>query len=302
MKKLTTILLLALSMPSVFAATYRTYVGHYIYQNTYTILVDSDTAFGETGIAQLCYTPSGGGGTAYTGFVDGVFDIADTYPGANWIITISVPAGATNIMLELATENQSGNPYGWTGCNISLSNVLAVELLNFEASVNTKKVQLAWITSIERNNSHFEVERSTNGIGFTKLGKVDAKDGLEGTENTYTFVDEQPLSGVNYYRLKFVERTGTLEYSAVKAVIVGKSIQQILAYPNPTNAILTAEIELEAEDELIIQVIDMLGRTQMLQQQTGMKGANTVRVNTENLPVGHYCLSINGATTRFERK
>ncbi|RYE18123.1 MAG: hypothetical protein EOP51_22580, partial [Sphingobacteriales bacterium] len=80
---------------------------------------------------------------------------------------------------------------------------LPLDFISFTATLKKSlrnEVQLLWKTTNEVNTNLFEIERSTDGKIFVKVGKVAAQN-KEGA-HTYNFVDQQPLAGVNYYRLK----------------------------------------------------------------------------------------------------
>ncbi|NJN33741.1 MAG: hypothetical protein HC817_05285 [Saprospiraceae bacterium] len=216
MKKMFTTACFFLLTLSLFAATFRTYVGHTVSGNTYTIWANSNTEFGEKTIGQIKYTPNGGGGDAFTGFIDGTFDNT-TVMGANWKIVITVPANSTNLLLELANKNQSGSSYGFSGTNISLNNVLAVQLNNLSVVAKSQNVHLSWLTSAENENALFEVERRNNVNQWLKIGEVKSK-GNSVTAQTYDFTDENPTKGINYYRIKDVDKSGKINYSKVISV------------------------------------------------------------------------------------
>ena len=90
------------------------------------------------------------------------------------------------------------------------NNPLPVKLLSFTANKASGSSNLiAWATGIEDAGTLFEVTRSRSGTAFDELGSVAGA----GNNNTYSFPDERPLSGVNYYRLKITEAGGGVSYS-----------------------------------------------------------------------------------------
>jgi hypothetical protein len=97
------------------------------------------------------------------------------------------------------------------GGNMS-DNPLPVELLRFEARNLSDKVLLEWSTATETNNDHFIVERSTDMHEIVPLGQV-AGAGNSNNILHYLFTDQDPLAGINYYRLKQTDFDGTFEYS-----------------------------------------------------------------------------------------
>ncbi len=128
---------------------------------------------------------------------------------------------------------------------------LAVILSDLKTEiVEESAVQISWSTHSESNSDWFVVERSveTNGVlckigicgqarEFVELGRVSAS-GTTSSETHYQFKDEHPLQGLNYYRLRMIDKNGVERYSAVvDAVIEGLGVK-LLAYPNPNNSVL----------------------------------------------------------------
>ncbi|MEO6069944.1 MAG: T9SS type A sorting domain-containing protein, partial [Chitinophagaceae bacterium] len=98
---------------------------------------------------------------------------------------------------------------------IDAGSILPLRLLSFSATKTSAQVnRLDWNTSTETPHSVFTITRSDNGNSFYDLGKVPGK----GANSGYTYYDEQPLSGINYYRLKITEPDGGSIYSNVAIV------------------------------------------------------------------------------------
>ncbi|MEQ9187196.1 MAG: T9SS type A sorting domain-containing protein [Cryomorphaceae bacterium] len=98
--------------------------------------------------------------------------------------------------------------------------VLPIELLYFNAELDDLGVQVNWATATESNNSHFIIERAGEDGLFTALGIVQAGDADKNIETTYAFVDDYPLQGIAYYRLKQVDING--EYEIFESVFVDR--------------------------------------------------------------------------------
>ncbi|HRD39902.1 MAG TPA: hypothetical protein PLC65_14830 [Bacteroidia bacterium] len=86
----------------------------------------------------------------------------------------------------------------------SIYNPLPVELGNFKCSSDKTGTQLSWTTYSEKNNAYFSVERSQNGVDFEEIGQVEGAINSNQIMN-YSFKDNLPKRGVNYYRLKQVD-------------------------------------------------------------------------------------------------
>jgi hypothetical protein len=109
---------------------------------------------------------------------------------------------------------------------------LPVTLASFYAKKTENRVRLAWSTSQESNSDRFEIYRSADTKKWTMLGTEVSLGGDEGFPN-YQFIDLAPLSGINYYRLKMVDKDGTFAYSSIRSVEVESIGVKTVAYPNP---------------------------------------------------------------------
>ena len=117
--------------------------------------------------------------------------------------------------------------------------ILPVYLTKFDARNINETGVLTWTSSLEVNASHFEIQRSSllidgNDRGetldmstMTTLGDV----AVSGSRSDYSFVDQNPLSGINYYRLKMVDLDGSTSYSPVRAIEFKQLDMEV--YPNP---------------------------------------------------------------------
>ena len=135
--------------------------------------------------------------------------------------------------------NQSNT--GWNGNDnfsilfngVAPAGILPLLLRDFTAHVNGSKVDLKWSTSMEKDFSHFLVQRSVDGRRYENIGIVFSND--NGTSNKYQFVDETVNpSGVVYYRLMTVDINEEAKLSPVRLVNFGTSKSvNVQVYPNP---------------------------------------------------------------------
>jgi hypothetical protein len=99
--------------------------------------------------------------------------------------------------------------------------ILPVELLYFTATTTPQGIVLKWKTASEQNNSHFEIEMSTDGKGFTQIARHEAKY----AGYNYTYTHDNRLKGVLYYRLKQYDIDG--KSTTFKVVSVSNDIKSI---------------------------------------------------------------------------
>ncbi|HRN42683.1 MAG TPA: T9SS type A sorting domain-containing protein, partial [Vicingus sp.] len=101
-------------------------------------------------------------------------------------------------------------------CKITVA-VLPIELLSFTGKSIGSSNLLEWKTTTEINNDYFTLERSSNATHFSELGIIEGA-GNSNTMLYYNFTDENPLNGVNYYRLKQTDFDGRFSYSNIVAL------------------------------------------------------------------------------------
>ncbi len=130
---------------------------------------------------------------------------------------------------------------------------LPISLRTFEVKAVGKDIaQLEWTTSSEMNNKGFEIERSTNGRDFTKVGFAEGR-GNSQTLVAYTYQDRHIESA--YYRLKQVDFDGTFTYSPLAYYSAEGTIH---FYPNPVVDRLS--LSLPATAELSTKVYSAQGK------------------------------------------
>lgn len=169
----------------------------------------------------------------------------------------------------------------------NLGGVLPVELANFSADLNTKnEVNLTWTTLSEINNSHFEIERSKNGLDWHFLEKITGK-GTTSESHHYQVFDEKPHSGTSYYRLKQVDLDGKTNYSPVKTIkINGKGSVRI--YPNPTSDFLHFTFD-KMPEILELEILNSNGQSVYIEKNANL---GLGKINITHLSTGVYFLKI----------
>ncbi|MDP4212563.1 MAG: discoidin domain-containing protein [Bacteroidota bacterium] len=164
---------------------------------------------------------------------------------------------------------------------------LPVQLLNFTAvNVQNQYISLTWQTATEENNDHFDVERSTDGITFTKIATVKAV-GNSSTLQSYSAADNDPAPGMDFYRLKQVDSDGHFVYSSVDSVKFGSG-DGPLVYPNPVHTVITAVPGTDLIREIVIYNVQ--GRA--VQFAMGNSTLEEMKVNVYALPAGVYILKV----------
>lgn len=102
-------------------------------------------------------------------------------------------------------------------CTVELI-TLPVKLLYFTAENINGKLTLLWSTAIEINNLGFVIERSTDLSLWKNIGFIEGN-GYSNTIINYDFVDDSPINGINYYRLKQIDNNNNYEIHNTIAVL-----------------------------------------------------------------------------------
>lgn len=138
---------------------------------------------------------------------------------------------------------------------------LPISLLSFSANCQGHKVDLYWSTAAETNNDHFTVEQSSDGINFKAIRKIDSKGNVIST-NDYTYTDENPILGENYYRLNQTDFNGNFSYSKVINANCRNDDNVISLYPNPS---IDGRINIILPNNAVVAVMNALGKTIYMQ-------------------------------------
>jgi uncharacterized repeat protein (TIGR01451 family) len=170
---------------------------------------------------------------------------------------------------------------------------LPVTLAGFEAVAKANDALLTWATATEKDNAGFEVERSTDGRSFGKVGSVAGR-GTSNTRQHYSFTDVKAATVANtlYYRLKQVDLDGTTNYTPVQVVRFGQSpaAPELTLYPNPATDVLHLTLT-AAVQKGQVTVYSMTGALVLSKALDSNLGAT---LDVTKLPQGAYLLKVTG--------
>ncbi|MBC7774306.1 MAG: T9SS type A sorting domain-containing protein, partial [Phycisphaerae bacterium] len=224
-----------------------------------------------SGMAGLMWKTSGGGSETK------VFSLANTAP---WLST----------QVDLIATNPPSAP-------------LPLELVAFTVRpLNATDAQLDWITANEINSSHFDIQRSIQGISWITIDTVAAA-GNSQSNRYYNLIDKNvfdPNAYTNtnfYYRLKMVDLDGHFEYSDVRQVKFESRAGPIVGdpFPNPTglgNTSVQLPVSIKGETNLRIDIYDFQGKIVSTNTSPLSKGNNKLTIGTGTLSLGVYIIKL----------
>jgi hypothetical protein len=109
----------------------------------------------------------------------------------------------------------------------SLKQDSANTFISFSPVYLDGKTYVRWLVKNDKKDGVFVVERSENGTDFEALGFRDRVGTKLLVNLFYSFVDEEPLPGVNHYRVMQVGADNTYRYSSVVKVKTPMQPQQV---------------------------------------------------------------------------
>lgn len=209
------------------------------------------------------------------GTTAGTLLVSDLNPGTAG----SNPSGLINFNNAVYFSASDGTDFNelW---KINMGTVVPLKLLSFTAYKQNKSVQLQWRTENEINSSHFEIEHSANGRTFSKIGVVVA---TGSSINNYAMQDETPFSGLNYYRLKMIDKDGRFVYSDVVKINFTQTIN-VTVQPNPAKDFIVIT---NGEQYKVLRLVDINGK-----EVLRFEKRTDNRYNISSLSKGVYLLQL----------
>lgn len=235
-------------------------------------------------------------GTLDNTFGAGGIGIYDLYTGAT--------DQATAAKLVTNRIYAAGLVISETGQDLALAAIsvvatpLPLELLSFAGNLNNGDAHLIWETTNERNTREFDIERSQDGITYTKAGTVQAVNNPG--NHTYTFTDAAvgtPDVKKLYYRLKQKDVDGQFTYSGVVTLTPAGNGTMVRLYPNPVEATANLLVTAAAREAITYLIIDSKGSIVRTVKTALEPGSNRITINTADLKAGVYTLDVRGVVT-----
>jgi uncharacterized repeat protein (TIGR03803 family) len=223
-----------------------------------------------------------------------------TQGGLNGLGTTFKYNPTTNIFTKLEDNAALGGTRAADGngfITIQTTATLPIKLNYFDAIKKTPtSALLTWETAQEINTDRFEVEKSIDAITFDKIGTIKAA-GYSVTNKSYQLIDNNPIEGFNYYRLKQIDNDNRFEYTATRALQF-KDINtgSIKYYPNPTNGILTIELSIANSNELrVVNICNATGAV-VNQLKIAANAGNKMQIDLSKYAKGIYFIQVKTAS------
>jgi hypothetical protein len=168
--------------------------------------------------------------------------------------------------------------------------VLPIVLNSFTATANNCDALIEWSTSLEQNNSSFNVERSfTQNQNDWKVVTTVAASGNSNTIKEYSFRDVNVNAAAAYYRLAIIATDGSVAYSPIRLVRFNCGNQtELVVYPNPVTDVVNILLPRDNE-EYVVKIMNAAGQTvlPLVKNATGL-----ITIKTSTLAKGSYFIQV----------
>ncbi|MEO8821495.1 MAG: hypothetical protein ABI374_11675, partial [Ginsengibacter sp.] len=151
---------------------------------------------------------------------------------------------------------------------------LSLSFLSINAYPKDGNVLIAWEVENENDIENYQVECSADGINFSNIGIINAKDG---PVNGYEFIHAQPKAGDNFYRLRINKIDGKVEYKKVVKVWIPESTSSIEIYPNPVqNGVIEIQFINQSAGKYYFNLYNSIGQ-KMFSKEINCEGGNFIQ-------------------------
>lgn len=119
-------------------------------------------------------------------------------------------------------------------------------------------------------------------------------------------MDEDPLPGVSYYRLKQVDLDGTFNYEGIVSVRIeleDELTAKAFAYPNPASDELHIQISSNEDLPAMVRMFNLSGQLVKQENVRIRKGLNTLDWQIAGLKPGiYFCELVANVNNRYDYK
>jgi hypothetical protein len=171
--------------------------------------------------------------------------------------------------------------------------ILPVNLLVFKGVLNSDAAKLEWKTEKEVSFSHFNLQRSFDGINFSTISRISGRRSNSASEYVYYDNEIRNFSAQKiFYRLQLVNNDGHTSYSKTIRFDRNELALNLHVFPNPAVETLTLSFNQDRPGIVRIRITDMNGKTIKQQEERMTMGKVSINIDVSHLMAGTYVLSL----------
>ncbi len=196
-------------------------------------------------------------------------------------------SGTGTILSGSVTSNSLSS---WSPFTLgSTAVILPIKLLQFNAFVNGNDAVLNWKIAQAENGVKYELLRSTDSRNFNLVNLQNGNNIVK----DFNFIDASLISGTYYYKLKVTDKQGTITYSNIAIVRIGKGSDKLFIYPNPVLKEVTKNVQISISNNTIKSYIitDGLGKIILQNINVNVNGSITVALPS-SISAGLYYIQL----------
>jgi hypothetical protein len=167
---------------------------------------------------------------------------------------------------------------------------LPATFLQFNTVYKNKTNIITWLTAKETDVAYYEIQRSGDGINFSKIATVGAIS--SNGNNQYQYTDEQVLQGRNYYKILIVDKDGKKHASPIMSVNISTGKLAIIKAFARTPSQLAIELQNNEPQTAELQILNNMGMVISKQSRKIEAGNTTLYLTTPVLSNGVYHIKI----------
>ena len=217
----------------------------------------------------------------------------------DYVLTPTAADSGTYFRLKVATTSFN---LGDVNCSVDKSQkvflkvynascgTLETNSLNFSGSIGDNKFNLYWTIGSNDNVKGFDIEKSIDGVHYSRVGNVDNNEASY--NGGYSFTDADNTSNFNYYRLKLLSSNNTTATYSKTIMLYNRNSLFKVSTVNPFSNNLKINVFLTEKGIVQLNLSDMYGK--ILAKKTVELSNGSSQVTFENvstLPSGMYILS-----------
>lgn len=184
--------------------------------------------------------------------------LVDNYLGTSTPINLDAPSKINFSVVSGVAASSAFDRFKIVFNN--MMGVLPVTFSTIKAYQANSGIAVEWNVENELNIMQYEVERSADGKTFTQTN-ITIATGNHNSAVNYNWIDTKALNGANYYRIKSVDRNGTVKYSQIVKVTIGKAESDISVFPNPvTDNVMNIQFSNEPKGDYIVNLVSSNGQ------------------------------------------
>jgi len=170
---------------------------------------------------------------------------------------------------------------------------LPVTFKTIKAYQQEAAIAVDWKVENEMNIAKYEVEKSSDGINFKKVTTTAAA-GSAGVSTVYNWLDQEPFTGNNFYRVRSIDTDGKFAYTSTVLVKISQFVPSIRVYPNPvTDNVIGTEFKNMSSGLYSVKLLNSTGQTLLIKTINHTAGSSIHAVQPDQkLVSGFYQMEV----------